>query len=260
MVIFVKPCENNPPVIETITDTCIRANQALKFDYLAYDPDPLDSVYLELNNGITGSNGPFNPDLPNPAMLRGWVVDPEAPINPWNYNRLPVGTLNGDSTVEADTIYGTITWDTECGNIRSSFYQVDFYAHDNFSYFGRAGTSMLTAHKVVTIQVIPPPPTDLEAIKGSGEVSLNWKPSECTNVVGYNIYRKVGGSGFSQDTTCCDSRPIDQGYKLIGYNKGRSSIAFIDDLSDVGNVLGDEICYVVTALFEDDNDGFDSKY
>ncbi len=257
MVIFVKPCENNPPVIETISDTCIRANETLTFRYLAYDPDPLDSVYLELNNGTVGSNGPFNPDLPNPATLRGWVVDPEAPINPWNYNRLPIGTLNGDSTIEADTIYGTITWETECGNIRSSFYQVDFYAHDNFSYYGRPGISMLTAHKVVTIQVIPPPPTDLVATKESGQVSLRWNPSECTNVVGYNIYRKVGGSGFSQDTTCCDARPSDQGYKLIGYNKGRTAIAYIDDLSDVGNVLGDEICYVVTALFEDDSDGFD---
>ena len=36
MVIIVKSCPNNPPVIETITDTCVTAIDTLHFDFLVF--------------------------------------------------------------------------------------------------------------------------------------------------------------------------------------------------------------------------------
>jgi gliding motility-associated-like protein len=255
MVIFVKPCENDPPEIETISDTCVTAGDLLRFSYKAYDPNNGDSIYLELNNGTFGDNGPFSPAIPNPATLTGDVTDPDSAINPWPYPGLPVGSLNGLTTI--DTINGVIEWDTDCGNIRSTFYQIDFYAHDNFSYYGRPSRSMLTAHKVVTISVIPPRPQNLQLVKDKGEIALSWDPSSCSNVVGYRIYRKIGQSGFSQDTICCDVSPQDMGYELLAYQAGAQSTTYTDVIQSVDNILGDEVCYVVTAMFEDDEDGFE---
>ena len=256
MVIFVKPCDNDPPVIETISDTCVTALDTLIFNYKAYDPNNNDSVYLALSNGIFGSNAPWVE--PNPPTLKGSVVDPDTfpSFNPWPYSELPVGTLNGDMTI--DTINGTITWITDCGNIRSPFYQIDLFAHDNFSYFGDDTHPMLTAHKVVTITIIPPRPTGLTLTKGAGKISLNWEPNVCSRVVGYNVYRKIGDASFSQDTVCCEMTPLEMGYEFIGYNKGINNTSFEDTLGNVTNVLGDDVCYVITAMFEDDpQDGFD---
>jgi hypothetical protein len=255
MVIFVKPCTNDPPVIQTISDTCVTAGDQLVFDYKAYDPNFNDSIYLEFNNGTVGNNGPFNPNIGNPATLEGRVVDPDSFINPWSYQRLPVGSLNGDMTI--DTVKGTITWDTECGNIRSTFYQIDFFAHDNRSYFGRASLSMLTAHKVVAIQVIPPRPQNLVAQKDKGTISLTWDPSTCSEVLGYRVYRKIGQSGIGGDTVCCDMSPAEMGYELLTYNEGANNTSYVDMLNSSSNILENEICYVVTAMFEDDDDGFE---
>lgn len=255
MVIFVKPCTNDPPVIQTISDTCVTAGDQLVFDYKAYDPNFLDSIYLEFNNGTVGNNGPFNPNIGNPASLEGRVVDPDSFINPWPYQNLPIGSLNGDMTI--DTVKGTITWDTECGNIRSTFYQIDFFAHDNRSYFGRASLSMLTAHKVVAIQVIPPRPQNLVAKKDKGTISLTWDPSTCSEVLGYRVYRKIGQSGIGGDTICCDMSPGEMGYELLSYNEGANNTSYVDMLNSSSNILENEICYVVTAMFEDDDDGFE---
>ncbi len=255
MVIFVKPCKNNPPVIMTISDTCVTAGEKLVFDFKAYDPDFLDSIYLAFNNGTVGNNGPFNPNIANPAELAGVVVDPDSFINPWPYQGFPVASLNAVMTI--DTIKGTVSWDTDCGNIRSTFYQIDFFAHDNNSYFGRPSISMLTAHKVVTIQVIPPRPENLQAEKSEGRIRLNWDPGRCANILGYRIYRKIGQSGLGGDTVCCDMSPGELGYKLLTYNEGPQNTSYTDMLNSASNILENEICYVVTAMYEDDDDGFE---
>jgi gliding motility-associated-like protein len=251
MVIIVKGCDNNPPIIESLTDTCITAGEELRIDYTVYDPDFLDSVYLELNNGRV-ANGPFNEAIPNRATIEGEIVDVDG-FDDRNYVSLPQGTLNGPNSL--DTIKGTIIWNTECGNIRSSFYQVDLYAHDNFGYY--SNPAMLSAHRVITITVKPPRPTNLEVSKGQGEIQLSWDAPACPEVVGYNIYRSTSGSGLSEDSVCCDVSPANQGFELIAYQEGSEARTLSDNLDSVSNFSGKEICYVVTAMYEDDNDGFD---
>lgn len=231
MVIIVKSCPNNPPVIETITDTCVSANDTLLFQFLTYDPDSIDSVYLALNNANIGNNGPFA--VINPAVIT--LSNPVA-------SGLPVG-------IYSDTIKGNVEWITICDNIRKNPYQVDFYAHDNYLYYGSPGNSMLSAHKALSIKVIPPPLTTLTATKAPNQITLNWAASACNNAVGYRIYRKLGNSNFTQDTICCDMSPSESGFQLIHYQEGWANTSYQDSLEGITDLFADAICYVVTAMF-----------
>ncbi|MBX7240848.1 MAG: gliding motility-associated C-terminal domain-containing protein [Bacteroidia bacterium] len=232
MVIIVKNCNNDPPVIETITDTCVHANDTLRFAFMAWDPNENDSVYLALNNASIGNNGPFA--VNNPAVI--------ALSNPPGGVILPVGLKN-------DTIKGEVIWVTLCDNIRKTPYQVDFFAHDNLSYIGSAGNAMLTANKAVSIHVIPPAPTQLTVTKSNHTVQLNWNPTECSNAIGYNVYRRLGESIFSQDTVCCDQSPAMAGFQKLTYISGWANTSFVDSLNNPNILFSDKICYLVTAMY-----------
>ena len=248
MAVWVLDCDNDPPVIETIDDTCVIAGETLVFDFLSYDPNESDSLYFELNNGVIGNNGPFFVD--NPATVGGLVVDP-VPGNSFVFNELPISTLN-NGTMVVDTVKGQVTWETECDNIRKQFYQVDFYATDNKSYsLPNTFSTTLSANKAVTIRVIPPAPSDLTATKGSRAVTLDWLPTVCQErVLGYNVYRRVGQMGFMQDTVCCEMSPKDQGFELISYNEDWLNTTFVDSLTTIEGIFDKDICYVVTAVYD----------
>jgi gliding motility-associated-like protein len=247
MAIWVIDCDNDPPVIESIKDTCVAAGETLIFDYLAYDPNEGDSLYLELNNGGLGNNGPFS--VANPATIEGMVIDPRPGFS-FAYANLPQSTLN-NGIPPVDTITGTITWETTCDNIRKQFYQVDFYATDNKNYaLPSSSNTTLAANHIVTIRVIPPAPDTLILEKGNRTIRLDWEPTECGELVlGYNIYRQAGGGGLNQDTVCCQQSPADLGLELIGSTEGWLSTDFTDSLLNIEGILGKEICYAVTALY-----------
>ncbi|TAE49959.1 MAG: hypothetical protein EAZ89_13165, partial [Bacteroidetes bacterium] len=248
MAVWVKDCPNNPPVIETIQDTCVRAGDTLKFNFKAWDPDLSDSLYLELNNAGIGINGPFS--TPNPPVINGRVVD-SIPGNSFNFTGLPVSTKN-NGIAPVDTIKGTLTWITDCDNIRSQPYQVDFYASDNKNYsLPNSVTTTLTANKAVVIRVIPPAPEALTATKGSRTITLSWLPTPCGDrVQGYNIYRILDSSSWMQDSICCDMKPIDAGFTLVAYQSGWTNTTFVDSLRNLSGALGEKICYVITAMYD----------
>lgn len=257
MAVFVQACDNNPPIIKTIMDTCVIAGERVEFDFRAWDPDETDSLYLRLNNGPFGNNGPFSVD--NPATINGRIIDGvSGPFR--NFTLLPESTVNNGivngTPADPDTIRGQVVWDTECDNIRKQFYQIDFFASDNenYSLSTRPGITTLTANAVVTIKVIPPAPQNLRITKGSRVVNLDWDPPICTEmVVGYNVYRKIEGSDFMQDTVCCEMTPLAAGYELVQYNLGVNNLSYLDSLTDINGIFGKEICYVVTALYDDQN-------
>lgn len=250
MAILVKDCDNDPPIIESIDDTCVIAGDILQIDFKAWDPNEIDSVYLELNNGNIGNNGPFSVD--NTATIEGVVIDQFSGIRP--FLGLPVRTRNnpGNGLMEGtiDTIQGVVTWETICENIRTQPYQIDFFAHDNDLYASRPGTSRLTANKTVTIRVIPPGPEMLTITKTERQIQLDWLPTECDNALGYNVYRKVGMAGFMQDTICCEMTPLDMGYELLDFLQGWDSTTYRDMLTDI--TIGEEdVCYLITAIYPD---------
>lgn len=243
MAIFVKPCDNEPPIIEAITDTCIYAGDTLRMEILAYDPDfskvPPDSLYFYLNNGGIGNNGPFSVPV-NPATLVITKPSPY-PIPP----DLPVETN--------DTVRALLEWATICDHIRPQFYQVDFYAHDNFTYLdldGTTNTQQLSTHHIVTIRVIPRPTEGLVVTTSPGQIDLTWDPNPCDSISGYEIYRSVGG-GYSQDTVCCETSPVQSGYQLIGTTNDRDSVSFTDDNNGMAFPFGEDICYVVRGVLAD---------
>lgn len=243
MAIEVNPCDNNPPVIETITDTCIYAGETLRFEVVAYDPDfsenPPDSLYFYLNNNGINNNGPFAV-ANSPATLTitqplGQPIPPDFPIETWG-----------------DTIKAEFEWATLCEHIRPLFYQVDFYAHDNRNYAdSTSNLQLLSTHHIVKIRVIPRPLEGLVATASNGAVQLEWDPHACNDAAGYEIYRKTSGGGsYSQDTVCCEGDPGSLGYELVGVNTGWSNTTFLDDNGGDRFPFGRDICYVVRAFFD----------
>lgn len=244
MAVKVNPCDNDPPVIETILDTCIYAGDTLRFDVTSYDPNfenfPPDSLYFYLNNNGINNNGPFAVQN-NPATIvvtepLGQPIPPDFPIATWG-----------------DTVKAEFEWATLCEHIRPLFYQVDFYAHDNFGYAdSTSNLQFLSAHHIVKIRVIPRPLENLTAQAQNGTVILNWDRHACDDIVGYEIYRKIGGGGnYSQDTVCCEGDPSSNGYELVGVNNGWTNTQFVDDNGGDRFPFGRDICYVVRAFFDD---------
>jgi gliding motility-associated-like protein len=232
MVIIVKNCLNQPADIQVDTQICVKAKDSLYLPFVISEFDTQDSLYFSLNNGNQGVNGPFSGSSPANIQL----------TNPVNAN-VPLGVGNSAK------IEGYISWEAPCDFIRSESYQIDLYAHDNFTYFGNANNCMLSTHQVIDIQVIPPPPSNLQADKIAHAIQLSWNPSACNNAVGYNIYRKIGNANFVQDSICCTRKPPAYNYQLIHYQQDWANNTFVDSLKDIPNLYNQRICYLVTALF-----------
>ena len=225
MVIFVRSCNNDPPIIQAITDTCIQAGDTLILDFKSWDPNPGDSLYLSQNHGNLGNNGP-----PMPPMI----------INTIPGVTLPVATT--------DTVFGQIIWPTTCLDVRKSPWQIDLYAHDNFNYYNPNNpTQMLSANHIIQIRVTAPPVTGLVLTPAPHQVNLNWDFYNCPGAIGYHVYRRIGG-GISLDTVCCGTDPVTAGFTRIHSSTTLNQTSYTDDLSGFASLNGD-ICYVVLAYF-----------
>lgn len=231
MAIFVEPCLNKPPVIESIIDTCVKAGQRLKFLVRSFDPDDHDSLYFYLNNGRELNNGPFAVDS-SPAHLT--FNSPPGTPQPATFpirTRMPIEVL------------GQFDWQTNCTHIRSAFYQVDFYAHDNYG-----NDPTLAANHITRIFVVPEGVTNFKAVSGSRKITLTWDQHPCDNAIGYEIYRSEIGPG-QNDTACCKGGL--EHYELLAYNEGHDNTTYIDaGTTDEGLEYRDQYCYKVVALFD----------
>lgn len=232
MVIIVKNCINQPADIQVNTQICIKAKDTLHLPFVILETDAQDSLYFSLNNGSQGVNGPFSGNSPATIHL----------TTPANAN-VPLGVANPAK------IEGYIHWETPCDFIRTAPYQVDLYAHDNFSYFGNANSAMLSTHKAIDIQVVAPAPSNLMSDKTAHAIQLKWNATPCSNATGYKIYRKIGNVNFVQDSVCCSRKPSEFNYQLIHYQQDWSDTTFTDSLKDIPNLYKQRVCYLVTAMF-----------
>ena len=229
---FVSPCNNDPPIIEAITDTCIQAGEELNLDFQVWDPNDGDSLYFQLNNDNLGFNGPFDTTLSPFADIDMTVIG----LPP--FDDVPVEVT--------DTIFGTIEWETNCSHIRKSFYQIDLYAHDNINY-----DPMLSAHHVITVTVTPPKVTGLSLTTGPRSVTLNWDEFTCPNALGYHVYWNPNGSGSSLDTICCGTGILPvPGTKGLESILGIENTSYFHDLKDLDVSYEQDICYLVVAFFD----------
>jgi len=214
-------CDNNPPEIITIPDTCINAGDTLSFQVTAYDPDG-DQVTLS----ATGS--PFFQES-SPAVLE--------PTNP----------VTGNVNAIAD-----FSWNTNCSHVLKNPHSVYFKAIDNNSEVN------LSSYRTLNILIVGPAPENLNALPVGTSINLSWDQSYCENIEGYYIYRRNAYYGFFPDH-CETGVPSYTGYTKIAEIQGFENTTFKDDNDGNGLIHGNEYCYMVTAFFPDGAEGYASE-
>jgi gliding motility-associated-like protein len=156
MQITIIPCDNHPPVIAPVNDTCVMAGETLTFTVSATDPDDDELVIRALGGPLVLEDHPAS--FP-PAMGQG-------------------------------TVSSIFTWNTVCPHVQHQPYQVVFTAKDTFSF------PQLSDIKTVNITVISPPPQNPGATPAGNSIYLSWDRALCDKAIGYEIYRRDGFYGF----------------------------------------------------------------
>lgn len=189
MQIEIVACNNKPPVILSITDTCITAGDTLTLEVLAFDPDGNDVA-------LTATGGPFEL-LENPAY-----IDP-------------------DPAAGNDTVETAFIWETVCNHVQNQPYQVFFKAEDNDFPIH------LVAYKTISIRVVSPGPENLVAEAIGNSIRLDWDRVGCNKAAGYLIYRRNGYYGFIPGN-CETGVPAYTGYVRIGQIDGADITTYTD--------------------------------
>jgi gliding motility-associated-like protein len=150
MQIIIASCNNHPPIIDPMPDTCVQAGDTLAFNVHASDID---------GNVITLSATGVPLILSNsPAIF--------------------------NTTSASSQVNNLFYWETQCEHVRKQPYQVTFKALDN------GAPIMLTAYRNRFLKVVGPAPQNLTATTLGNAIKLLWNKTYCTNAVGYKIYRK----------------------------------------------------------------------
>ncbi len=218
MQIIIMACNNNPPEIYTISDTCINAGDTLSFRVLATDKDYGQTVTLTAVSSI------FYLSDSSAAFIQ------------------PVASR--------DSVYSDLIWATNCNHIRKLPYTIVFKAQDN------GAPVSLVAMKTIKIRVVAPAPQNVQATPFEKSIILSWD-STCSNAKGYKIYRREGKYGYTPQH-CETGVPAYTEYKLIGENKLNSNTVFVDDDENRGLRHGIEYCYMVVAYYEDNAESYAS--
>lgn len=246
MAIFVDICNNDPPIIAAITDTCVEPGTFLTFEITVDDTNdgtpppeaaPGDSVYFMLNNAGLGLNGPFAVPT-NPARITYRNTGAQVP---------PTFEL---ADFQQPGIFD-FEWTVTCEHLRRQFYQVDLYAHDDILHGGSTPWRITLAdNHVVKIRVRPDPVTGLVVQKaGNRSLQLNWDPATCDNALGYRIYRGTDSLDPELDSVCCESNTLPAaGYEEVAFVTGWANTSYLD----TGLAFRPQYCYRVVAVFEGD--------
>ncbi len=220
MQIIVVACNNKPPVIDSVYDTCVEAGKNLRFPVYAHDT-------ITDNITLTGTGGPFilteNPATlePNPATGYGHVQ-------------------------------ALFRWNTVCNHVRNRPYQVLFKAKDD------AKPVSLVAIKSINIRVIGPAPKNLTTTPVGNTITLHWDNYSCLNASGYYIYRKADSTGYIPGY-CETGVPAYLGYSRIASFTDISRITFLDDNKGAGLMRGLKYCYLVVAWYPDKAESYASN-
>jgi len=159
MQITVFFCDNNPPEIVPIPDTCIHASETLIINISANDPD----------------NDPVDLDA---------FGEPFEIVN-------DMASFTQSST--GPPANGTFIWTPDCERVRLNPYVVYIKAKDNSTEID------LVDFEAFNIHVIAPGPENLQADPLGNTVNLSWDQSECDHASGYTIYRRPDSLGYEPD-------------------------------------------------------------
>jgi gliding motility-associated-like protein len=176
MQITIGSCNNTPPVIQQLSDTCVTVGDNLSFVVKATDIDN-DIITLRATGGpIVLANNPAN--FPQPTTGTGFVQS-------------------------------TFSWTPDCDQVQLQPYQVVFKAKDDGSPIN------LVDIKTSFIKVVAPSPKNLIATPQANQINLIWDAEECSNNSGYDIYRHNGYIGYLPNN-CETGVPAWTGYVKIG--------------------------------------------
>jgi gliding motility-associated-like protein len=220
MQIIIVACDNQPPVIDALKDTCVEAGDTLIFKVRAHDPNG-DIVKL------TGTGEP--------------LVTTNHPAG-----------LSPDPAIGRDSVSTTFIWRTVCSHVQRLPYWVYFKATDNASPVNLADI------KSMQIRVIGPPPRLVSATPLGTSITLDWDPYTCQNAKGFYIFRKADSIGFTPGY-CQPGVPPYLGFVKVGEVADITKTTFIDDNSGSGLSLGYKYCYLIDAYFEDQAESYASN-
>jgi len=220
MQIIVVACNDHPPVIQTISDTCVEAGKNLRFIVNAFDPD-------SNNVTLSGTGGPF--------------------ILPANEAVLDPNPVTGSGHVQA-----IFHWNTVCSQVKLHPYQVFFKAKDN------ALPVNLATIKSVNILVVGPAPKNLTTAAMGNTITLNWDNYACANATGYEIWRKSDSTGYIPGF-CQTGVPASLGYARIATFADISKTSYLDDNNGSGLTRGLKYCYLVVAYYPDNAESYASN-
>jgi len=205
--------DNNKPKVDSLNDYCIIAGDSLSFPVRATDPDN-DIIYL------TASGGPF------------WVEDSPATFT--------------DSISGQGTVTGTFSWLTNCHHVIASPYLATFKATDDNPEVH------LVDYKSSHIRVIGPAVQFTSVYQSNKNVVLNWTPSNCAYISGYEIYRKNDTENYTIDS-CQTGIPDSWGYQLIS-TVDENTGNYVDQNLTPGFIY----CYRLVPLYNNNVEGVPS--
>ena len=211
MQVEVYETTNNPPVNPVLEDICVVAGDLISFEVTSTDPDD-DMVTHWDTGGVYLASAPL-PDFTTFDTGPGYVTS-------------------------------RFTWQTTCDHVRISPYNWLLKAEDN-----NDEVSLVDIDNS-NIRVIGPPVENLRAVPSMEAVFLTWDMYSCTNITGYEIYRRAGSTGYVPDS-CESGVPAYLGFSVAGSTSDRQDTAFLDNNNGAGLMQGMEYCYLVVAVFPD---------
>lgn len=226
MQILVEECDNEPPEVETSVDEiCVIAGELLEINVSA--TAPLDERNQRVQ--LTALGGPFE------------------------FEDSPAEFLPDDNDFKDDPNNKIFRWQTTCDHISDQYYSVVFRAIDDFDVLSNGDDIGLATLKTVRIKVVAPPPEDVQAQAGSGQVTVSWAlPYECeqfelSQFLGFTVWRREGSNTFPLDT--CTTGLAGRGYEKL-------TLSPIQEMEDGRYVFLDETvergrtyCYRILAEF-----------
>jgi hypothetical protein len=125
---------------------------------------------------------------------------------------------------------------------------VDWYGHDNL--VRSPGEPTLSDNDITTIQVVPQELDSIWLVPGTRQITANWTPHSCTNILGYNVYRSSGPGNVPRDSVCCDGgrTGAPPGFTRLAF-VAAGITSYLDNNNGAGLDFQDQYCYIVTAVF-----------
>lgn len=226
MQVTVYNCNNRPPIISNVQDTCVVANTALTFTVTAQDQGSNDI------QSFIATGGPFN--------------------------TTPAATFTANVPSPKNLATGLFSWTPNCLQVRKNPYLVILKATDDGApdIFNPV---LLSDYKTFFITVIAPAPKNLTAVPKCTDMLLRWDTALCNNHTGnmlfkYEIYRKDSCDTLKH-SYCETGVPANWGYTRIAsvpYNV----TSYTDNNGGNGLTHGVNYSYRVVALYYDGSESY----